>query len=45
VPGWTFAEIHRDRIAHVRADGVVLNATHWTEQAARVGSVTSCRLG
>ena len=45
VPGWTYAEIHRDRIAHVRADGVVLNATHWTEQAARVGSVTSCRLG
>ncbi|MFP4275450.1 MAG: carbon-nitrogen hydrolase family protein, partial [Paracoccaceae bacterium] len=35
-PGWTLAELHRDAIAAVRADGVVLNRTHWEEQAARV---------
>ncbi|WP_371037963.1 carbon-nitrogen hydrolase family protein [Rhodosalinus sp. FB01] len=43
-PGWTFAEIDRDRIAQVRADGVVLNATHWDEQAPRIGAVTTCAL-
>jgi predicted amidohydrolase len=34
-PGWTFAEVDLDAIAHVRADGVVLNRTHWSEQHGR----------
>jgi predicted amidohydrolase len=34
-PGWTYAEVDRDRIAHVRADGVVLNRKHWDDQHGR----------
>lgn len=44
-PGWTYADIDLDAIRHVRADGVVLNRTHWAEQDPRVNSVTNCRLG
>lgn len=32
VPGWTYADIDLQAIAHVRADGVVLNRAHWDEQ-------------
>ncbi len=38
--GWTYAEADLSTIANVRADGWVLNRTHWTEQDARVDSVT-----
>ncbi|WP_146592154.1 carbon-nitrogen hydrolase family protein [Puniceibacterium confluentis] len=34
-PGWTYAEIDISHIAHVRADGVVLNRAHWSEQTGR----------
>lgn len=34
-PGWTFAEIDRAAIAHVRADGRVLGQVHWREQDGR----------
>jgi len=44
-PGWTYAEVDLDAIAHVRADGVVLNRSHWDEQTPRVESVTIQRLG
>ncbi len=43
-PGWTFAEIDLDAIATVRADGHVLNRSHWDEQTSRVESVTLSRL-
>jgi len=43
-PGWTMAEVDIDTIAKVRADGNVLNATHWNEQPARITDVTQCRL-
>lgn len=35
VPGWTYAEVDLERIAHVRKDGVVLNRRHWDEQSGR----------
>lgn len=35
VPGWTFADVDIGQIAHVRADGVVLNRRHWEEQSGR----------
>ncbi|MCC5972249.1 MAG: carbon-nitrogen hydrolase family protein [Pararhodobacter sp.] len=35
-PGWTLATISRKQIAETRADGVVLNHLHWSEQADRV---------
>ncbi len=39
-PGWTYADIDLNAIADVRADGHVLNRTHWDEQSPRVESVT-----
>ncbi|KIC39870.1 amidohydrolase [Ruegeria sp. ANG-R] len=39
-PGWTYAEVDLSSIANVRADGHVLNRTHWAEQDSRVNSVT-----
>lgn len=39
-PGWTYADINLSAIAEVRADGHVLNRTHWDEQSPRVDSVT-----
>ncbi|WP_420584871.1 carbon-nitrogen hydrolase family protein [Ruegeria sp.] len=39
-PGWTYAEVDTSAIAEVRADGHVLNRTHWEEQSPRVNSVT-----
>lgn len=45
VPGWTYAEVDPAAIAHVRADGRVLNRTHWAEQSGRDTSVTVETLG
>ncbi|WP_171101170.1 carbon-nitrogen hydrolase family protein [Ruegeria sp. HKCCD7255] len=39
-PGWTYAEVDLSAISQVRADGHVLNRTHWDEQQPRVESVT-----
>lgn len=39
-PGWTYAEVDLESIAHVRADGRVLGRTHWTEQGGRDKHVT-----
>lgn len=35
VPGWTYADVDIETVAHVRRDGVVLNRKHWDEQAGR----------
>lgn len=43
-PGWTVAEVDPAAIAHVRADGAVLNRAHWAEQSGRDAQVTSERL-
>lgn len=43
-PGWTLADVEIAAIAGVRADGNVLNATHWNEQPARVKDATQHRL-
>ncbi len=43
-PGWTYAEVDPAAIAHVRADGRVLNRTHWSEQTGRDTSVMVERL-
>jgi len=40
-PGWTYAEVDPAAIAHVRADGRVLNRTHWAEQPSSDMTVTS----
>ena len=37
-PGWTYGEVDLARVAHVRADGGVLNRSHWSEQAGRDGA-------
>lgn len=37
VAGWTYAQIDLENIRAVRADGRVLNATHWDEQTGRDG--------
>lgn len=39
-PGWTYANVDLAAIAEVRADGHVLNRTHWAEQPARAETVT-----
>jgi len=44
-PGWTFAEIDLAQIAMVRADGAVLNRSHWEEQKDRVPMVRKCQIG
>lgn len=35
VPGWTYADVSLEAIAHVRNDGVVLNRRHWDAQKGR----------
>lgn len=35
MPGWTYADADLEAIAHVRADGIVLNRSHWKEQLGR----------
>jgi predicted amidohydrolase len=44
-PGWTYAEVDLDRIAHVRADGVVLNRRHWEDQTGRDVIAAARKLG
>ena len=39
-PGWTCASVDAAQIAHVRADGVVLNRAHWADQQGRNIPVT-----
>lgn len=34
-PGWTYGEVDLARVAHVRADGGVLNRSHWADQTDR----------
>jgi predicted amidohydrolase len=34
-PGWTYAQVDLQAIAHVRRDGVVLGRQHWDEQIDR----------
>ncbi len=34
-PGWTYAQVDLAQVAHVRADGVVLNRKHWSAQHGR----------
>jgi predicted amidohydrolase len=34
-PGWTYGEVDLARVAHVRADGGVLNRSHWADQTGR----------
>ena len=43
-PGWTYASIDPAAIAHVRADGRVLNRTHWAEQSGRDTQIKPQRL-
>ncbi|MDQ2095917.1 carbon-nitrogen hydrolase family protein [Rhodalgimonas zhirmunskyi] len=43
-PGWTYADVDLEAIRAVRADGRVLNLTHWAEQAPRVGQVSHSQL-
>ncbi|MFA8384483.1 MAG: carbon-nitrogen hydrolase family protein [Pelagibaca sp.] len=44
-PGWTYAEVDLEQVAHVRADGVVLNRRHWDEQSGRDGIAAARKLG
>lgn len=43
-PGWTYADVDLDAIAHVRADGGVLNRLHWEEQVGRDAAATKIAL-
>lgn len=45
VPGWTYADVDIETIAHVRRDGVVLNRAHWPEQAGRDQPALNMPLG
>lgn len=38
-PGWVFADVSLDAIRNVRANGRVLNVTHWEEQAERISTI------
>ncbi|KPQ04945.1 MAG: putative amidohydrolase [Rhodobacteraceae bacterium HLUCCA12] len=42
-PGWVLAPVSRAQIAQTRADGVVLNHLHWSEQQARVVAPVTTR--
>ncbi len=44
-PGWTYADVDLEKIKHVRADGRVLNRTHWNEQPKGDSPVKLERLG
>lgn len=44
-PGWTYASVDPAAIAHVRADGRVLNRSHWDEQHGRDSTITVETLG
>ncbi|MCG7625704.1 carbon-nitrogen hydrolase family protein [Epibacterium sp. Ofav1-8] len=40
-PGWTYADVDRSAIEHVRREGVVRNRSHWEEQETRTQSVVN----
>ena len=44
-PGWIAAELDLAAAARARAEGETRNHRHWSEQSARVRSVSKCRLG
>ena len=44
MPCWTYSDIDMGAIAHVRADGVVLNRAHWSEQLGRDGPALNVTL-
>jgi predicted amidohydrolase len=44
-PGWTYADVDLAQIAHVRADGVVLNRKHWDDQTGRDVIAAARKLG
>ena len=44
-PGWTYADVDLGQIAHVRADGVVLNRRHWDDQMGRDVIAATRKLG
>ena len=44
-PGWTYADVDLGQIAHVRADGVVLNRRHWDDQKGRDVIAATRKLG
>jgi len=39
-PAWVYGNVSLDAIRAVRADGRVLNMTHWEEQSEKIGGVT-----
>lgn len=41
-PGWTYADVDLEAIAHVRRDGIVRNRTHWKERPEPGKTVTIC---
>ena len=41
-PGWTYADVDLEAIAHVRRDGIVRNRTHWQERLEPGKTVTIC---
>ena len=43
-PGWTYAEVDLEAVAEVRRDGVVLNRSHWDDQAGRDAVPATVRL-
>ena len=43
-PGWTYADVDLAQVAHVRADGVVLNRRRWTMQHGRDTAAINVRL-
>ncbi|MEB8388663.1 carbon-nitrogen hydrolase family protein [Rhodobacteraceae bacterium KMM 6894] len=42
--GWTYGEVDLAQVAHVRADGGVLNRSHWADQAGRDAAPEAVRL-
>lgn len=43
-PGWTYAEVDLQTIAHARTDGVVLNRRNWTRQDSRSDAALVCKI-
>jgi predicted amidohydrolase len=44
-PGWITAELDLAAAERARAEGETRNRRHWSEQSARIRSVSKCRLG
>lgn len=43
-PGWTYAHVDLQTIAHARTDGVVLNRRNWTRQDSRSDAALVCKM-